>query len=84
MSIAIPRSSGILAGIRNESIKSDEVTIELPQNWYENNDLLGFDLCCAYVLVLDVEFDNGSLDFCCELTIRRNYEQEEPILSILV
>ena len=84
MSIVIPRSSGILAGIRNESINSDEVTIELPQNWYENNDLLGFGLCCVYVSVLDVEFDNGSLDFYCELTIWRNYQPEEPLLSILV
>ena len=29
MSIVIPTSSGILAGIRNESMESDEVTIEL-------------------------------------------------------
>ena len=35
MSIVIPRSNGILAGIRNESINSDEVTIELPQTCWD-------------------------------------------------
>ena len=65
-------------------MESDEVTLELSQNWYENNDLLGFALCCVYVSVLDVEFENGSLDFCCELTIQRNYQPEEPLILILV
>lgn len=38
---------------------------------------MGFALCCVYVSVLDVEFENGSLDFYCELKIWRNYQLED-------
>ena len=34
-SIVIPKSSGILEGIRNQSMGNDEVRIELPQNWFQ-------------------------------------------------
>ena len=27
----------------------NEVTVELPPNWYKNDDLWGFALCCVYV-----------------------------------
>ena len=47
MSIVIPRSSTILEMIKNR--RRSVVTIKLPQNWYENSDLLGFALCCVYV-----------------------------------
>ena len=59
MSIVIPRSSTILCMMKTRSMGSDDVTIKLPQNWYENNDLLGFALCCVYppMLLLD-ENDN--------------------------
>ena len=50
-SIVIPRSSIILEMIKNgASTGSDHevITIKLPHNWYENNnDLLGFALCCV-------------------------------------
>ena len=62
ISIVIPRSSGILEWIGYQSTGSDEVIIELPPNWCENNDLLGFALCCVYVS-LDDKF---------------NYQYEDP------
>ena len=55
MSIVIPRSSGILEGIRNESMESDEVIIELPPNWYENNEFLGFALCYCVPVKLSIK-----------------------------
>ena len=70
ISIVMPRSSGILEGIRNQSMGSD-VTIELPQNWYENNDLFGFALCFVCVPVLD-ELNYCPLDFDCKLAIKGN------------
>ena len=70
MSIVIPRNSTILEMIRNPSTGSDEVTIKLPQNWYENNDMLGFALCCVYApMLLDDEYDDNVSDFDCDLTI---------------
>ena len=59
MSIVIPRSSTILCMMKTRSMGSDDVTIKLPHNWYENNDLLGFSLCCMHppMLLLD-ENDN--------------------------
>ncbi|KAJ9675500.1 hypothetical protein PVL29_024428 [Vitis rotundifolia] len=49
------------------------VSIELPWNWYRNNDLLGFALCSVYVPP-DKESEDGHQDgddWCleCELTI---------------
>ena len=49
ISIVIPRSSGILEWVEYQNMGSYQVTIELPPNWYENNDLLGFALRCVYV-----------------------------------
>ena len=59
MSIVIPRSSTILGMIMTRRMGSDHVAIKLPQNWNENNDLLGFALFCVYSPMLrDVEYDN--------------------------
>ena len=59
MSIVIPRSSTILGMIMTRRMGSDHVGIKLPQNWNENNDLLGFALFCVYSPMLrDVEYDN--------------------------
>ena len=44
--ITIPRSCGILEGISDQSRGN---CLELPPNWYENKDLLGFSICYAYV-----------------------------------
>ena len=61
MSIVIPRSSTILGMIKTRRMGSDAVTIKLPQNWYENNDLLGFALCCVYPpMLLGDEYDDVS------------------------
>ena len=40
---------------------SDQVTIELPPNWYEDKDLLGFALCGVYT-------DEVKLGFFCITT----------------
>ena len=47
-SILLPRSSAILEGISYQSTGSNDVTIELPPNWYGNNDLLGFAIYCVW------------------------------------
>ena len=61
MSIVIPRNSTILGMIKTRSMGSDGVTIKLPQNWYENSDLLGFALCCVYPpMLLGDKYDNVS------------------------
>ena len=44
--ITIPRSCGILEGISDQSRGN---CLELPPNWYENKDLLGFAIFYAYV-----------------------------------
>lgn len=69
-SIVICRSSGILEGIRNQCTGSDQVTIKLPPNWYENEEFLGFALCCVYVRVPH-EVKNR-ISFCCRVEIEEN------------
>ena len=64
--IAIPKSCGILEGISDQSRGN---CLELPPNWYENKDLLGFAIFCAYV---ESEFVGCS----CYLTIKGNGKQE--------
>ncbi|KAL6315913.1 hypothetical protein AAG906_013261 [Vitis piasezkii] len=68
-SIFIPRSSGILEGTKNQSMGSNEVRIELPQNWYENNEFLGFALC--YCVPVTSEFE-----LYCMLAIGANYQSK--------
>ena len=61
MSIVIPGNSTIRGMIKTRSMGSYDVTIKLPQNWYENNDLLGFALCCVYPpMLLGDGYDNVS------------------------
>ena len=71
MSIVIPRSSTILGMIMTRRMESDHVAIKLPQNWNENNDLLGFALFCVYSpMSCDDEYDNVSaLESECGLTV---------------
>ena len=45
MNIVIPESIGILEGTL---LPGSQVTKELPWDWYENNNFLGFALCSAY------------------------------------
>ena len=56
--IVIPGSSGIPEWISMQEMGS-EVTMELPENWYQNNDFLGFALCCVYVPVDDEPEDES-------------------------
>ena len=73
MSIVIPGSSTILGMIKTQSMGSGDVTIKLPQNWYENNDLLGFALCCVYPPMLrDDESEDEDDGLICDLTVERN------------
>ena len=59
MSIVIPRSTTILGMIMTRCMGSNHVAIKLPQNWNENNDLLGFALFCVYSPMLrDVESED--------------------------
>ena len=69
MEIVIPRSSGILEGTRNQSMGSNDVRIELPQNWYENNEFLGFAL--YYCVLVTSEFE-----LYCMLAIGANYQSK--------
>ncbi|KAJ9707494.1 hypothetical protein PVL29_002497 [Vitis rotundifolia] len=56
--IVIPGSSGIPEWISMQEMGS-EVTMVLPENWYQNNDFLGFALCCLYVPVDDEPEDES-------------------------
>ncbi|XP_034679882.1 disease resistance protein RPV1-like [Vitis riparia] len=87
--IVIPRSSGILEWITNRNMGRNEVTIELPPNWYENGDLWGFALCCVYVAPAyesqyesghiseeDSELEDEEPEFECDLIIEGNNQSE--------
>uniref|UniRef100_F6GW27 TMV resistance protein N n=2 Tax=Vitis vinifera TaxID=29760 RepID=F6GW27_VITVI len=45
--IVVPGSSGIPKWIRNQR-EGYRITMELPQNCYENDDFLGIAICCVY------------------------------------
>ena len=85
--IVIPRSSGILEWITYRNMGRNEVTVELPPNWYKNDDLWGFALCCVYVAPAyesqyelghiskdDAELEDEGPGFCCDLSIEGNYQ----------
>ncbi|XP_034675407.1 disease resistance protein RPV1-like [Vitis riparia] len=86
--IVIPRSSGILEWITNRNMGRNEVTIELPPNWYENGDLWGFALCCVYVApAYESQYESGHIseddseldgepEFHCDLRIKGNNQSE--------
>ncbi|XP_034674462.1 disease resistance protein RPV1-like [Vitis riparia] len=44
----IPGSGEVPEWMSHQSVGS-EVTAELPPNWYDNNEVLGFALCCVYI-----------------------------------
>ena len=52
VSVFIPGSREIPEWISNKSM-GNEITIDLPKNWYEDNNFLGFALFCHHVLVDD-------------------------------
>ncbi|RVW66676.1 Protein PopC [Vitis vinifera] len=63
----IPESNGIPEWIRYQNMGS-EVTTELPTNWYEDPDFLGFVVSCVYR-------HNPTSDYCdleCELNLDGN------------
>ena len=78
ISIVIPRSSGILYGMSYQSTSSDEVRIQLPPNWYANNDLLGFALWCVFVASPNgSQFYESAHTFENETDIGSGYESEK-------
>ncbi|RVW59242.1 TMV resistance protein N [Vitis vinifera] len=54
--IVVPGSSGIPKWIRNQR-EGYQITMELPQNWYENNDFLGIAICSVYAPLDECEND---------------------------
>ncbi|RVW66514.1 hypothetical protein CK203_065354 [Vitis vinifera] len=52
----IPESNGIPEWIRYQNMGS-EVTTELPTNWYEDPDFLGFVVSCVYRHIPTSDFD---------------------------
>ena len=66
ISIAIPESCGILEGISDQSRGN---CLGLPPNWYENKDLLGFAIFCAFV-------ESRVVGCRCYLTIKGNGKHE--------
>ncbi|KAJ9676312.1 hypothetical protein PVL29_025035 [Vitis rotundifolia] len=52
--IVVQGSSGIPKWIRNQK-EGDHITMELPQNCYENNDFLGIAICCVYAPLNECE-----------------------------
>lgn len=69
MGIKIPRSRGIPGWVMPQEI-GNEVRIELPVNWYQDNDFLGFSCFCLYqpekILFLNCNLKLGS-DSCEEV-----------------
>ena len=80
ISILIPRRSGILEWIRYQRMGSHKVTIELPLNWYENKDLLGFALCCVYESA-DTADDEPHNASACE---SENEESSQPYCTLSI
>ena len=75
LSAVIPESSGIPEWIRYENLGS-ELTTELPMNWYEDPDLLGFVVSCVYQPIptshdprISYHFSSA---FSCELNLHGN------------
>ncbi|WKA11081.1 hypothetical protein VitviT2T_028613 [Vitis vinifera] len=68
----IPESNGIPEWISHQK-KGSKITLTLPQNWYENDDFLGFALCSLHV-PLDIEWRDidESRNFICKLNFNNN------------
>ena len=83
--IVVPGSSGIPEWIRNQS-EGPQICIQLPRNWYNNDDFLGIAICYVYVPVdgcegipendsahpSEIESDDGSSE---------NEFGEEPLIK---
>ncbi|CBI23893.3 unnamed protein product, partial [Vitis vinifera] len=67
----IPESNGIPEWIRYQNMGS-EVTTELPTNWYEDPDFLGFVVSCVYRHIPTSDFDEPYLFLECELNLHGN------------
>ena len=65
----IRESNGIPEWIRYQNMGS-EVTTELPTNWYEDPDFLGFVVSCVYRHIPTSDFDYCYLG--CELNLHGN------------
>nr|CAN73963.1 hypothetical protein VITISV_034210 [Vitis vinifera] len=65
--IFLPESNGIPEWISHQK-KGSKITLTLPQNWYENDDFLGFALCSLHV-PLDIEWTDikEARNFICKL-----------------
>ena len=65
--IFLPGSNGIPEWISHQK-KGSKITLTLPQNWYENDDFLGFALCSLHV-PLDIEWTDikEARNFICKL-----------------
>ncbi|KAJ9680242.1 hypothetical protein PVL29_019527 [Vitis rotundifolia] len=73
LSAVIPESSGIPEWMRYQNL-GRKVTMELPTNWYEDPDFLGFVVSCVYqpIPIYDHVYEHFSSSFICELNLRRN------------
>ncbi|KAL6328710.1 hypothetical protein AAG906_003396 [Vitis piasezkii] len=69
LSAVIPESNGIPEWIRYQNMGS-EVTTELPTNWYEDPDFLGFVVSCVYGHIPTSDFAAPYLE--CELNLHGN------------
>lgn len=69
ISIVMPGSCGIPEWIKHQKMGS-EVTIELPMNWHEDKNLLGFVLCSLYVPAKD---ELAGCSVTCELIINGDH-----------
>ena len=75
-SFVIPGSSGIPEWVSHQKMGC-EVRIELPMNWYEDNNFLGFVIFFHHVPLDDDECETTEVDFPhCELTISHGDQSE--------
>ncbi|KAJ9675693.1 hypothetical protein PVL29_024560 [Vitis rotundifolia] len=70
--IFLPESNGIPEWISHQK-KGSKITLTLPQNWYENDDFLGFALCSLHV-PLDIEWTDikEARNFICKLNFNNS------------
>ncbi|KAJ9692932.1 hypothetical protein PVL29_011854 [Vitis rotundifolia] len=82
ITIFIPGNNGIREWIRQQK-NGSQITIELPTDWYQNNDSLGFALYSVYVpLHIECKEDPRSLE--CELNLHgHRYESLDGLSSEL-
>ena len=66
VNIVIPGNNGIPKWISQQK-KGSQITIELPMDWYQNNDFLGFALYFVYV-PSDIKLMEDLCSVKCKLT----------------